>query len=70
MPNAVMIIIAVVITLVIAVPVSCLAAINYRKKIVESKIGSAEEKARQLGWSTGWFTVRSFEAIYNRKLVF
>ncbi len=48
MPNAVMIIIAVVITLVIAVPVSCLAAINYRKKIVESKIGSAEEKARQI----------------------
>ena len=48
MPNAVMIIIAVVITLVIAVPVSCLAAISYRKKIVESKIGSAEEKARQI----------------------
>lgn len=49
MPNqAVMIIIAVFITLVIAVPVSCLAAINYRKKIVESKLGSAEEKARQI----------------------
>ena len=48
MPNAVMIAIAVVITLVIAVPVSCLAAISYRKKIVESKIGSAEEKARQI----------------------
>lgn len=48
MPNAVMIIIAVLITLVVAVPVSCLAAITYRKKIVESKIGSAEEKARQI----------------------
>ncbi len=48
MPNAVMIIIAVLITLVIAVPVSCLAAISYRKKVVESKIGSAEEKARQI----------------------
>ena len=45
---AVTIIIAVLITLVIAVPVSCLAAISYRKKIVESKIGSAEEKARQI----------------------
>ena len=46
MPQAVMIIIAVIITLVIAVPVSALAAVSYRKKIVESKIGSAEEKAR------------------------
>ena len=49
MPNqAVMILIAVLITLVIAVPVSCLIAVNYRKKIVESKLGSAEEKARQI----------------------
>ncbi len=48
MPQAVMIIIAVIITLVIAVPVSALAAVSYRKKIVESKIGSAEEKARQI----------------------
>ena len=48
MPNTVMILIAVAITLVIAVPVSCLAAISYRKKVVEAKIGSAEEKARQI----------------------
>ena len=48
MPNTVMIIIAVVITLVIAVPVSCLAAISYRKKVDEAKIGSAQEKARQI----------------------
>ena len=48
MPNAVMIIIAVIITLVIAVPVSCLAAISYRKKVDEVKIGSAQEKARQI----------------------
>ena len=48
MPITVMIIIAVVITLVVAVPISCFAAISYRKKIVESKIGSAEEKARQI----------------------
>lgn len=48
MPGTVMIIIAVVITLVIAVPVSALAAINYRKNVVEAKLGNAEEKARQI----------------------
>ena len=39
---------AVVITLVIAVPVSALVAVNYRKKVVEAKLGSADEKARQI----------------------
>ncbi len=48
MPGTVMLIIAVVITLIIAVPISALVAINYRKKVVESKLGSAEEKARQI----------------------
>ena len=48
MPGIVMIIIAVVITLVIAVPVSALAAINYRKNVVEAKLGNADEKARQI----------------------
>ena len=42
------IIIAVIITLVIAVPVSALVAVNYRKKVVEAKLGSADEKARQI----------------------
>ncbi len=46
--DAVMIIIAVLITLVVAVPVTSLIAVNYRKKFVEAKIGSAEEKARQI----------------------
>ena len=41
-------IIAVLITLVVAVPITCLIAIAYRKKFVESKIGSAEEKAREI----------------------
>ena len=41
-------IIAVVIALVIAIPVSALVAINYRKNVVEAKLGSAEEKARQI----------------------
>ena len=44
----VMTIIAVVITLVIAVPISALVAVNYRKKVVEAKLGSADEKARQI----------------------
>ena len=44
----VMTIIAVVITLVIAVPVSALVAVNYRKRVVEAKLGSADEKARQI----------------------
>ena len=48
MPGTVMILIAVVITLVIAVPVSSLVAVNYRKRVVEAKLGSAEEKARQI----------------------
>ena len=42
------VVIAVLITLVIAVPVSALAAINYRKKVVEAKIGNANEKAREI----------------------
>ena len=41
-------IIAVIITLVIAVPVSGLVAVNYHKKVVEAKLGSADEKARQI----------------------
>ena len=41
-------IIAVIITLVIAVPVSGFVAVNYRKKVVEAKLGSADEKARQI----------------------
>ena len=48
MPGTVMILIAVAVTLVIAVPVSSLVAVNYRKKVVEAKLGSAEEKARQI----------------------
>ena len=40
------VVVAVVITLVIAVPVSALAAVNYRKKVVEAKLGNADEKAR------------------------
>ena len=42
------IIIAVVVTLIVAVPVTHLVSIAYRKRVVESKIGSAEEKAREI----------------------
>lgn len=39
---------AVLVTLVVAVPVSAYVATEYRKKVVESKIGSAEAKAREI----------------------
>ena len=42
------VVIAVVVTLVIAVPVSAIVATSYRKKVVETKIGNAEEKAREI----------------------
>ena len=46
MPDVVKILIAVVLTLLVTAVVTWFAAITYRKKIVESKIGTAEEKAR------------------------
>jgi len=42
------IIIVAVITLIVAVPITCIAAISYRKRIVEKKLGDAEEKAREI----------------------
>ena len=42
------VILAVVITLVISIPVSAMVAINYRKQVVEAKIGNADEKAREI----------------------
>lgn len=46
--NAIAIVIAVVVTLLIAVPVSVICASNYQKKAAKSKIGSAEEQAREI----------------------
>ncbi|MDE6312774.1 MAG: ribonuclease Y [Lachnospiraceae bacterium] len=40
--------IAVIIALVISIPATYFIAIEYRKKTVEAKIGSAEEKAREI----------------------
>ncbi len=42
------IIVTALVTLVIVAPVSAMIAMNYRKKVVESKIGSAEDKAREI----------------------
>lgn len=42
------VVVAVVVTLIIAVPITYFSAIAYRKRVVESKIGSAEEKAREI----------------------
>ena len=48
MPSAVITIIAVVITPIIAVAITWPVATAYHKKVVEAKIGSAEEKARKI----------------------
>lgn len=41
-------ILAVIITLVVVAPIAWFAAISYRKKVYESKIGKAEEKSREI----------------------
>ena len=40
--------IAVIATLIISVPITAVAAVSYRKKVVESQIGNAEDKAREI----------------------
>jgi len=42
------VVIAVIVTLIISIPVSAAVASSYRKKVVESKIGNAEDKAREI----------------------
>ena len=42
------VIISIVGTLVVVAPVSILLTSNYRKKVYEAKVGSAEERARQI----------------------
>ena len=42
------VIIAVIVTLVLAVPITYLITVAYRRKVAEQKIGSAEEKAREI----------------------
>ncbi|MDE6404574.1 MAG: ribonuclease Y [Lachnospiraceae bacterium] len=42
------VLLAIVVTLVIAVPATALVAINYQKKMVEAKLGNADEKAREI----------------------
>ncbi len=48
MPISVIVIIAVVVTLIVAVPVTHLVTMNARKKADEAKIGNAEQKAREI----------------------
>ena len=48
MQNVWIILIPVVVTLIIAVPITYFATVAYRKRVAESKIGSAEEKAREI----------------------
>ncbi|MCI9417053.1 MAG: ribonuclease Y [Eubacterium sp.] len=42
------VIIAVILTLAFTIPITCLVTIAYRKKVAEQKIGSAEERAREI----------------------
>lgn len=42
------VIIAIVVTVVVVAPISWILSLTYRKKVYESKIGSAEEKAREI----------------------
>ena len=42
------VIIAVIVTLILSVPMTCLITVAYRRKIAGQKIGSAEEKARAI----------------------
>ena len=42
------VVVAIVVTLVIAVPAAALIATSYQKKMVEAKLGNADEKAREI----------------------
>ncbi len=42
------VIIAVIVTLVLAIPITYLLTVSYRQKVAEQKIGSAEDKAREI----------------------
>nr|WP_313128986.1 ribonuclease Y [Anaerocolumna sp.] len=48
MPEELKIVIAILVTLVIIAPLVWKIAISYRVKVVEAKVGSAEEKAREI----------------------
>ena len=48
MPGAVIAVIAVLITLVVAVPITYSISISNYKKTVEAKVGSAEERSRKI----------------------
>lgn len=41
-------IIPIVVTMIVVIPVTIMLTSNYRKKVYEAKVGSAEEKARQI----------------------
>ena len=41
-------IIAVVVTLIVAIPLTYAVTVSYRKKVAEVKIGNAEDKAREI----------------------
>ena len=48
MPIGIAIVVSILLTLLVSVPVTAVAATNYRKKVVEAKLGNADEKAREI----------------------
>lgn len=48
MPGILIAVVTVVVTLIVAVPITYFSTVSYRKRVAESKIGSAEEKAREI----------------------
>ena len=48
MPEFLIAVVAAVVTLIIAVPITYFSTVAYRKRVADSKIGSAEEKAREI----------------------
>ncbi len=48
MPTGIAIVVSILLTLVVSIPLTAVAATNYRKKVVEAKLGNADEKAREI----------------------
>jgi len=48
MPNGIAVVVSILLTLVVSIPLTAVIATNYRKKVVEAKLGNADEKAREI----------------------
>lgn len=48
MPTGIAIVVSILLTLLVSIPTTAVIATNYRKKVVEAKLGNADEKAREI----------------------